>query len=85
MRTNAHSITALLIVITLISVVPLRGVDKETEVRATIEEFYQAFHDGFTQPAEFATEDWNHISRLEDGRADEMRLSKRFVKSTKPS
>ena len=66
MRTNAHSFTASLIVITLISVVPapVRGNDGEAEVRSTIEAFYKAFDDGFTQPADYAAEDWNHINPL---------------------
>jgi uncharacterized protein (TIGR02246 family) len=64
MRTNAHSLTASLIVVTLISVMPATvwGNDREAEVRSTIEAFYKAFDDGFTQPADFATEDWNHIN-----------------------
>jgi uncharacterized protein (TIGR02246 family) len=64
MRINTHSLTASLIVITLISAVPtsVRGDDREAEVRATIEAFYKAFDDGFTQPADFAAEDWNHIN-----------------------
>lgn len=64
MRTNAHSLTASLIVITLISVMPatLWCKDSEAEVRSTIEAFYKAFDDGFTQPADFATEDWNHVN-----------------------
>ncbi len=66
MRTDAHSLTASLIVITLISVLPVRarGNNSEAEVRSTIEAFYKAFDDGFTQPADFATEDWNHINPL---------------------
>ena len=66
MRTNAHSFTGSLIVITLISVVPaaVRGNDREAEVRSTIEAFYKAFDDGFTQPADYAAEDWNHINPL---------------------
>ena len=64
MRTKAHVFTASLIVITLISLVlpSAGGNDREAEVRSTIEAFYKAFDDGFTQPAEFATEDWNHIN-----------------------
>ena len=64
MRTNANLVTALLIVITLIPVepAPAQGNDREAEVRSTIEAFYKAFDDGFTQPADFATEDWNHIN-----------------------
>ena len=64
MHINAHSVTAALIVITLIAVIPATvwGNDSEAEVRATIQAFYKAFDDGFTQPADFATEDWNHIN-----------------------
>ena len=36
--------------------------DKEAAVRAAIRAFYQAFDDGFVGPAEYATEDWNHIN-----------------------
>jgi uncharacterized protein (TIGR02246 family) len=64
MRTKAHVFRASLIVVTLISLVlsSAGGNDREAEVRSTIEAFYKAFDDGFTQPAEFATEDWNHIN-----------------------
>ena len=53
-----------LIAIALISVVPFlaQGNDRETEVRSTIEAFYKAFDDGFTKPADYAAEDWNHIN-----------------------
>jgi uncharacterized protein (TIGR02246 family) len=36
--------------------------DKDTEVRATIQTFYKNFNEGFTAPADYATEDWNHIN-----------------------
>jgi uncharacterized protein (TIGR02246 family) len=36
--------------------------DKETAVRAVIRAFYSAFDDGFVGPADYATEDWNHIN-----------------------
>lgn len=39
-----------------------RADDKEAEVRATIQLFYKNFNDGFTGPADYATEDWNHIN-----------------------
>ena len=66
MRISAHSLAVSLIVITLISLAPatLRGADKEAEVRSTIEAFYKAFNDGFTKPADYAAEDWNHIDPL---------------------
>ena len=64
MCTNPHSLTASLIVATLISILPtpVRGNEKETEVRSAIQAFYKAFNDGFTQPADYAAEDWNHIN-----------------------
>src|SRR5436305_11853550 len=36
--------------------------DNEAEVRATIQNFYSNFNEGFTGPADYATEDWNHIN-----------------------
>jgi len=36
--------------------------DKEVEVRATIQKFYSSFNEGFTGPADYVTEDWNHIN-----------------------
>src|SRR5437660_11611658 len=35
---------------------------KEAGVRAAIQAFHKAFDDGFTGPAEYATEDWNDIN-----------------------
>src|SRR6476646_5951661 len=66
MLKNANSVAASLIVITLISVVPApaQGNDGGAEVRSTIEAFYKAFDEGFTQPADYAAEDWNHINPL---------------------
>jgi uncharacterized protein (TIGR02246 family) len=46
----------------LISPLPSLTDDREAEVRATIQSFYTAFDEGFTGPADYATEDWNHIS-----------------------
>lgn len=70
MRISTHALAVFLIVITLISLgpAPLRAADKEAEVRSTIEAFYKAFDEGFTQPADFASDDWNHINPL-GGRA----------------
>lgn len=70
MRISTHSLAVSLFVITLISLAPapLRAADKEAEVRSTIEAFYKAFDEGFTQPADFASDDWNHINPL-GGRA----------------
>ena len=36
--------------------------EKAAEVRATIQTFYKNFNEGFTAPADYATEDWNHIN-----------------------
>ena len=36
--------------------------DQEPAVRTAIQTFYKAFNDGFVAPADYATEDWNHIS-----------------------
>jgi hypothetical protein len=64
MCTNQHSLTASLIVATMISILPtpVWGNETEAEVRSTIQAFYKAFNDGFTQPADYAAEDWNHIN-----------------------
>jgi len=42
---------------------------KEAGVRAAIQAFHKAFDDGFTGPAEYATEDWNHINPYAGGTA----------------
>ena len=59
-----RSLTVSLIVATLISILPtpVWGNQTEAEVRSTIQAFYKAFNDGFTQPADYAAEDWNHIN-----------------------
>lgn len=36
--------------------------NRESEVRAAVQEFYLSFDDGFTKPADYATEDWYHIN-----------------------
>ena len=36
--------------------------EKAAEVRATIQTFYKNFNEGFAAPADYATEDWNHIN-----------------------
>jgi hypothetical protein len=36
--------------------------NQEAAVQATIRAFYKAFDDGFVGPADYATEDWNHIN-----------------------
>jgi len=36
--------------------------DREQAVRSAIQAFYTAFDNGFVAPADYATEDWNHIN-----------------------
>ena len=36
--------------------------DREQAVRTAIQAFYKAFDDGFVAPADYATQDWNHIN-----------------------
>src|SRR6516225_7133281 len=36
--------------------------DQEARVRAVVADFYRSFGEGFIKPADYATEDWNHIS-----------------------
>jgi hypothetical protein len=52
--------TISLTVISMISVVPLPVLsdDREAGVRTAIQAFYKAFDEGFTRPADYATEDW---------------------------
>jgi len=40
--------------------------DQEPAVRTAIRAFYKAFDDGFVAPADYATEDWNHINPYGD-------------------
>ena len=59
MSKKQHLLAASLIVATLISILPtpVWGNETEAEVRSTIQAFYNAFNDGFTQPAGYAAED----------------------------
>ncbi len=41
---------------------PALSEDREAAVRTAIQSFYKAFDDGFVGPADYATEDWNHIN-----------------------
>ena len=41
-----------------------QGEDAEAAVRITIQAFNKAFNEGFVGPADYATEDWNHINPL---------------------
>ena len=36
--------------------------DRGAAVRTAIQAFYKAFDDGFVGPADYATEDWNHVN-----------------------
>ena len=40
--------------------------NQEPAVRTAIRAFYMAFDDGFVAPADYATEDWNHINPYGD-------------------
>jgi uncharacterized protein (TIGR02246 family) len=57
-----HKIVAGMLGLLLISAGPAFSKDETAAVRATVEAFYKAFDEGFTQPADYATEDWNHIN-----------------------
>src|SRR5215470_4579875 len=48
----------------LIMMFPLSSLsdNREVDVRAAIQSFYKAFDEGFTGPADYAAEDWNHIN-----------------------
>ena len=39
-----------------------RGENRDAQVRAAVNAFYQSFDEGFTRPADYATEDWYHIN-----------------------
>ncbi len=64
MRTALYIRLSSILVFALISIAPIpaQGNAREGEVRLTIQAFYKAFDDGFTQEANYATEDWNHLS-----------------------
>ena len=51
-----------ILALNLVSGVVAHADDKEAAVRATIQTFYTNFNEGFTSPADYATEDWNHIN-----------------------
>lgn len=36
--------------------------NREAQVRAAVEAFHRAFDDGFTQAADYATDDWYHVN-----------------------
>ena len=53
------SVVALVLVA---SGVPHAEDNTDAAVRATIQTFFKNFNEGFTAPADYATEDWNHIN-----------------------
>jgi ketosteroid isomerase-like protein len=55
-------ITMIVVGLFLVSPPTALSEDKEAAVRAVIRAFYSAFDDGFVGPADYATEDWNHIN-----------------------
>src|SRR5262249_48863802 len=61
-RSSLKAIT--ITIIGLLLVIPPAALsdDRDAAVRTTIQAFYKAFDDGFTGPADYATEDWNHIN-----------------------
>ena len=64
MTTYPRSFRVPVLMVTLVFLLtpPVWADKAEAEVRSTIEAFYKAFNDGFTQPADYAAEDWNHIN-----------------------
>jgi uncharacterized protein (TIGR02246 family) len=64
--------------------------DREAKVRAVVAEFYRNFDEGFGDPADYATEDWYHISPyggIDKGRDSTMKdvreVHQTFLKGTK--
>jgi uncharacterized protein (TIGR02246 family) len=64
--------------------------DREAKVRAVVAEFYRNFDEGFTDPADYATEDWYHINPnggIDKGRDSTMKTVREvhhtFLKGTK--
>jgi len=58
-------VNPIIIVVVGLFLIVTRGTlsgDRELAVRTAITAFYKAFDDGFVGPADFATEDWNHIN-----------------------
>jgi hypothetical protein len=57
--------------------------EKDAEVRATIQTFYKNFNEGFTAPADYASEDWNHINPnggRNQGREPTLRRLREYIK-----
>ena len=52
----------LLVGATLVVMNAGRAASADSDVRLTIQEFFDAFNDGFVGPANYAAEDWNHIA-----------------------
>ena len=64
--------------------------DREAKVRAVVAEFYRNFDEGFADPADYATQDWYHISpygSIDKGRdstmKDDREVHQTFLKVTK--
>jgi len=53
-----------IVIVALFLMVPRAALSdgREEAVRDAIRAFYKAFDDGFVGPADYATEDWNHIN-----------------------
>jgi uncharacterized protein (TIGR02246 family) len=61
---NGGIVRLIVFVFALSLVAPYRtgAANADGEVRATIQKFYDSFNDGFLGPADYATQDWNHIN-----------------------
>ena len=51
-----------LLALTMMASAVAHADDRDAQVRATIQAFYNGFNEGFSGPADYATEDWNHIN-----------------------
>jgi uncharacterized protein (TIGR02246 family) len=91
MHGKMNAVFALMMVIMMLPL-PSLSDDRETEVRTAIQSFYKAFDEGFTGPADYAAEDWNHINpfggraRGREATLKEVReVHKSFLKGTTDS
>src|ERR1700739_337328 len=55
-------VTIFTLIVIMLSPLSSLSDDREAEIRTAIQSFYKAFDEGFTGPADYATEDWNHIN-----------------------
>ena len=69
MHGKMNAVFALMVIMML--PLPSLSDDREAAVRTAIQSFYKAFDEGFTGPADYAAEDWNHIILMGVEPADE--------------